>query len=70
MGIAADDADTSTAVGMLMSSMIGDAISRGVMPSAFPQPVDEAPAKYVRVFLRALGVSSARINRPRAAAGD
>lgn len=56
MGIAAADGDIPTAVAMLMSSMFGDAISRGMMPNGFPQPVEEAPAKYVRVFMRALGV--------------
>lgn len=56
---------------MLMSAMFGDAISRDIMPSAFPQPAEEAPAKYVRVFLRALGVSPARrLIKPTAAAGD
>src|SRR4051812_22967466 len=60
MGIAAEDGDIPTAVAMLMSSMFGDAISRDVMPSAFPQPQEEAPAKYVRIFLRALGVKSAK----------
>jgi AcrR family transcriptional regulator len=72
MGIAAQDADTSTAVGMLMSSMIGDAISRDVMPGAFPQPESEAPTRYVRVFMRALGVESNTSRAPiiRSAAGD
>jgi AcrR family transcriptional regulator len=72
MGIAASDADTSTAVAMLMSSMIGDAISRDVMPSAFPQPESEAPARYVRVFMRALGVevNAGRTRIIRSAAGD
>jgi AcrR family transcriptional regulator len=72
MGIAASDADTSTAVAMLMSSMIGDAISRDVMPSAFPQPESEAPARYVGVFMRALGVevNAGRTRVIRSAAGD
>jgi len=72
MGIADADADTSTAVGMLMSSMIGDAISRDVMPRAFPQPESEAPARYVRVFMRALGVNpnEGRVPVIRSAAGD
>lgn len=73
MGLAADDCDIPTAVSMLMSSMFGDAISRDVMPSAFPQPESEAPAKYVRVVLRALGVQTARRrSNPdiRSAAGD
>jgi AcrR family transcriptional regulator len=75
MGIAAGDGDIATAVTMLMSSMFGDAISRDVMPSAFPQPAESAPAKYVQIFMRALGVQPAR-NRDsdvpvvRTAAGD
>jgi hypothetical protein len=59
IGVAAPDGDIQTAVAMFMSSMFGDAISRDVMPNAFPQPLNEAPNKYVRVFLRALGVDSA-----------
>ena len=72
MGLAALDGDVSTAVAMLMSSMFGDAISRGVMPNAFPQPVEDAPAKYVRVLLRALGVESVhrRPSLDRSAVGD
>jgi len=52
--------------------MFGDAISRDVMPNAFPQPLEDAPARYVRVFLRALGVASARVRAPitRSAVGD
>ena len=71
-GLAASDGDVPTAVSMLMSALFGDAISRGVMPGAFPQPVEEAPAKYVRVFLRALGVDSAlrRADQGRALVGD
>src|SRR5262249_46435490 len=72
LGIAAADGDIPTAVAMLMSSMFGDAISRDVMPNAFPQPLEDAPARYVRVFLRALGVASARVRAPitRSAVGD
>jgi AcrR family transcriptional regulator len=75
MGIAAGDGDIPTAVAMLMSSMFGDAISRDVMPSAFPQPQEEAAARYVRIFLRALGVKAARLQalqspQLRSAAGD
>jgi AcrR family transcriptional regulator len=64
MGIAADDGDIPTSVAMLMSSMFGDAISRAVMPSGFPQPAEEAPARYVRVFMRGLGVKQARRRVP------
>jgi AcrR family transcriptional regulator len=71
-GLAPNDGDTPTAVAMLMSSMIGDAISRDVMPDVFPQPESEAPGRYVRVFMRALGIESARRREPltRSAAGD
>src|ERR1700754_2203695 len=72
MGLAAQDGDVQTSISMLMSAMFGDAISRGVMPNAFPQPVEEAPARYVRVFLRALGCEPVQ-RRPslgHSAAGD
>lgn len=58
-GLADETADVATAVSMFVSSMFGDAISRDVLPHAFPQPEEAAPAKYVNVFLRAVGVSGA-----------
>ena len=73
LGLADADGDIQTAVAMLMSSMFGDAISRDVMPNAFPQPESEAPQKYVRVFMRALGVTPSvarRVSRRRSVAGD
>jgi len=72
IGLAAADGDISTVVAMLMSSMFGDAISRDVMPNAFPQPESEAASKYVDVVLRALGVQAAwrRAENVRSAAGD
>jgi AcrR family transcriptional regulator len=72
IGMADADGDVPTAVAMLMSSMFGDAISRDVMPSAFPQPESDAPGRYVRILLRALGVNVASHRRRAAgsAAGD
>ena len=73
LGLADPDGDIQTAVAMLMSSMFGDAISRDVMPNAFPQPESEAPQKYVRIFMRALGVAAEaarRVSRRRSVAGD
>lgn len=73
LGLADPDGDIQTAVAMLMSSMFGDAISRDVMPNAFPQPESEAPQKYVRVFMRALGVAAEtarQVSRRRSVAGD
>ena len=57
LGQADETADVATAVSMFMSSMFGDAISRDVLPHAFPQPEEDAPAKYVNVFLRAVGAA-------------
>lgn len=65
MGLASADGDIATAVTMLMSSMFGDAISRDVMPTAFPQPAESAAEKYVNVFMRALGVAPAQSARNR-----
>jgi AcrR family transcriptional regulator len=58
-GMADETGDVATAVSMFMSSMFGDAICRDVLPDAFPQPVEAAPAKYVNVFLRAVGALGA-----------
>src|SRR5689334_8922111 len=59
-GLADEGADVRTAVSMFISSMFGDAMVRDVLPpDAFPQPEDAAPAKYVNVFLRAVGALGA-----------
>ena len=60
-GISDADADVHTAVSMFMSAMFGDALYRDVMPNAFPQPVEDAPAKYVQTFLRAVGVRASSL---------
>jgi AcrR family transcriptional regulator len=54
-GLADEVADVATAISMLISSLFGDAICRDVIPNAFPEPADEAPTRYVAVFLRAIG---------------
>lgn len=55
-GFADPGADVNTAVSMFMSAMFGDSLYRDIIPRAFPQPVEDAPAKYVQTFLRAVGV--------------
>ena len=55
-GFADPEADVATGVSMFMSAMFGDSLYREIIPRAFPQPVDQAPAKYVQTFLRAVGV--------------
>jgi len=68
--MADETADVATAVSMFMSSMFGDAICRDVLPDAFPQPVEDAPAKYVNVFLRAVGALGAGEAAPLRSASD
>lgn len=53
-GLIPKDAETAAAGGMLMSAIFHDAMSREVMPQAFP-PASVAPATYARLCLRALG---------------
>jgi AcrR family transcriptional regulator len=45
------------AISMLMGALFGDAMCRDILPDGFPQPAEEAPAMYVRCFLRAVGVT-------------
>jgi hypothetical protein len=49
---------------MFLSTMFGDAICRDIMPNAFPQPVEDAPAKYVSTFLRAVGAQPTDVVLP------
>lgn len=71
-GLADPDADVGTAVSMFMSAMFGDALYREIMPDAFPQPTEAAPAKYVQTFMRAAGVRASSLpvrSRPARVAG-
>jgi AcrR family transcriptional regulator len=54
-----ETADVFAAVTMLISSVMGDAMGRSMVPESFP-PMDEAARRYVRCFLRAIGASSSR----------
>ncbi|HEU4994802.1 MAG TPA: helix-turn-helix domain-containing protein [Gemmatimonadaceae bacterium] len=71
-GLVDGDADTETAVSMLMSALFGDALYREIIPDAFPQPVEAAPAKYVQTFVRAVGLRATALparSRQRRVAG-
>jgi AcrR family transcriptional regulator len=59
LGLADDSADIFAAVTMLISSVMGDAMGRPMAPDSYPPP-DEASRRYVRCFLRSIGVSSSR----------
>ncbi|HYC50759.1 MAG TPA: helix-turn-helix domain-containing protein [Gemmatimonadaceae bacterium] len=72
-GLADGDADVDVAVSMFMSAMFGDALYREVMPQAFPQPAEDAPARYVHTFLRAVGFRASSLpvrSRPARVAGS
>lgn len=49
-------ADAKPAAAMLMGTIFADAMGRDFMPSMFP-PREQAPATYVRLFLRAIGAT-------------
>jgi AcrR family transcriptional regulator len=58
-GLADTDADYRTAISMFMSALFGDVMVRDAMSEHFfPEPEDDAPARYVATFLRAAGVTS------------
>lgn len=56
-----DDSDLDTAVSMFMSAMFGDALYRDIIPNAFPQPVEAAAERYVKTFLRAVGLRASSL---------
>ena len=72
-GLADQDADVDVAVSRLMSALLGDALYRDVMPNSFPQPAEQAPARYVHTFLRAVGLRTSSLpvrSRPARVAGS
>lgn len=55
-GLASGDWDARAAVSMLMGTLFADAIGRDIMPARYPYSRESAAGRYVRLFLRALGV--------------
>lgn len=53
-------ADARPASTMLLGSLFADAMGRDMMPELFP-PMQQAPATYVRLFLRSLGATLALV---------
>lgn len=58
-GLVDHDLDVSSATVMLMGTLFHDALGRDVMPDAFKHNAAHAPAKYVKLFLRAIGAREA-----------
>lgn len=50
---------------MLIAALFSDAMGREMMPGLHPEPADEAPALYVRSFLRAVRCAKAPRRRAR-----
>ncbi len=48
--------DVVAACSFLFNALFSDAMGREIVPGVFPQPEHEAPVRYVRTFVRALGV--------------
>lgn len=58
-GLADSDADYRTAISMFMSALFGDVMVRDAMDAHFfPEPEEDAPARYVQALLRAAGVTT------------
>jgi len=51
----APDADVDAATAMLVSTLVADALARDEMPTVHTTPRPDAPARYARTFLRAVG---------------
>jgi AcrR family transcriptional regulator len=65
-GLADPDADCRTAISMFMSALFGDVMVREAMQEHFfPEPEEDAPARYVATFLRAAGVTASPANATR-----
>ena len=53
-GMAGDHFDPGVAASMLMGAMFADAMGRDLMPEMYRYAAEEAPALYVKLFLRAI----------------
>jgi AcrR family transcriptional regulator len=55
-GFTEEHFDATVASAMLIASLFHDAMGRDMMPDIFPKPAHQAPGKYARMILHALGV--------------
>ena len=56
-GMADAKLDVPIATSLLMGAIFNDALGRSVMPELFTTPAAQAPVRYVKLFLRAIGAS-------------
>jgi AcrR family transcriptional regulator len=52
-----DTADRDAAVAMLVSTVVADALARDDVPGVYTASITDAPRRYARTFLRALGLT-------------
>jgi AcrR family transcriptional regulator len=59
-GLSDPDSDVEAAAVMLTGTVMSDAIARSFVPEVYP-PLDEAAGRYVRCFLRMIGVKKSAV---------
>jgi AcrR family transcriptional regulator len=64
-GMADPDLDVPAAVSVLMGTVFGDVMGRDLAPERYAYTAEEAPERYVRLFLRAIGATDPPARRPR-----
>jgi AcrR family transcriptional regulator len=57
-GLAAESTEPRAAATMLLGTLFADAIGRDLVPDMYSVPTEEAPAQYVALFLRGIGVET------------
>lgn len=67
-GLAAPDFDHQAAAAMLMGALFTEVMGRDMMPERYAWTEAEAPERYVRVFLRAIGAAQPALRPVRASA--
>jgi hypothetical protein len=60
-GFTRDDFDETVASATFIAALFHDAMSRPVMPDLFPKPPEDAPSKYARFVLSAIGVRASTV---------
>jgi AcrR family transcriptional regulator len=60
LGMADADLDVPIATSLFMGALFNDALGRSIMPELFPTNAAQAPARYVKLFLRAIGAAQSQ----------
>jgi AcrR family transcriptional regulator len=63
-GLTRRDLDVEAAASMLMGAMFGDAMGRDLMPLSYPYALEDAPERYVELFLRTIGAEASAGTTP------